>query len=174
MPKLDAYKEVIERVNRRLGTDYERSKARCQRKALADHGVSGLLDQRRYGLDDTAPQAYDDRLVQTALSVMADQTHKSTGTVQRLVWLIRRELDDQFGEGVVPMPSRATMYRLLEKLDVGSHTFGSARTRRTTANQPARMFSAREGVRPGEQVLIDTTPMEILVACDGEAVRAEA
>lgn len=173
VPKLEAYKETTERVNRRLGTNYEESKARRQRKALADHGVSGLLDQRRYGLADISPHSYDDRLVQTALNVMADQTHKSTGTVQRLVWLIRRELDEQFGEGVVQMPSRATMYRLLEKLDAGSHTFGSARTRRTTANQPSRMFSAREGVRPGEQVLIDTTPMEILVACDGEAVRPD-
>ncbi|WP_167487244.1 DDE-type integrase/transposase/recombinase [Microbacterium laevaniformans] len=168
-----ARQQVIDSVNRRLGTDYSPVKVSRQQRALEVFGVSGLLDRRRHGLADMPGRSYDERLIDAILTVQAGQERKSTGTGTRLIWLVRRELDDRFGEGVVPMPSRATMYRLLSELDAGKHTLGTARTRRTTANQPDHMHGVRSGVRPGERVLIDTTPMEILVECDGEPVRPD-
>lgn len=168
-----ARQQVIDDVNRRLGTDYGPVKVSRQQRALEEFGVSGLLDRRRHGLADMPGRSYDERLIDAILTVQAGQERKSTGTGTRLIWLVRRELDDRFGEGVVPMPSRATMYRLLNELDAGKHTLGSARARRTTANQPDHMHGLRTGVRPGEQVLIDTTPMEILVECDGEPIRPD-
>lgn len=168
-----ARQQIIDDVNRRLGTDYSPVKVSRQQRALEEFGVSGLLDRRRHGLADMPGRSYDERLIDAILTVQAGQERKSTGTGTRLIWLVRRELDDRFGEGVVPMPSRATMYRLLSELDAGKHTLGTARTRRTTANQPDHMHGVRSGVRPGEQVLIDTTPMEILVECDGETVRPD-
>lgn len=171
--KLAARQQIIDNVNRRLGTDYNPVKVSRQQRALQEFGVSGLVDRRRHGLADMPGRSYDERLIDAILTVQAGQERKSTGTGTRLIWLVRRELDDRYGDGVVPMPSRATMYRLLNELDAGKHTFGSARTRRTTANQPEHMHSVRCGVRPGEQVLIDTTPMEILVECDGEPIRPD-
>lgn len=168
-----ARQQIIDNVNRRLGTDYSPVKVWRQQRALEEFGVSGLLDRRRHGLADMPGRSYDERLIDAILTVQAGQERKSTGTGTRLIWLVRRELDDRFGEGVVPMPSRATMYRLLSELDAGKHTLGTARTRRTTANQPDHMHGVRSGVRPGERVLIDTTPMEILVECDGEPVRPD-
>lgn len=168
-----ARQQVIGTVNRRLGTDYSPVKVSRQQRALEEFGVSGLLDRRRHGLADMPGRSYDERLIDAILTVQAGQERKSTGTGTRLIWLVGRELDARFGEGVVPMPSRATMYRLLNELDAGKHTLGSARSRRTTANQPAHMHGARSGVRPGERVLIDTTMMEILVECDGEPVRPD-
>lgn len=173
MKRMQAYEQAAANVNRLLGTDYGTSKVIRQRQDLKKMGVSGLLDRRRHGLADAPGRAYDERLIDAILTVQAGQERKSTGTGTRLIWLVRRELDDRFGEGVVPMPSRATMYRLLSELDAGKHTLGTARTRRTTANQPDYMHGARSGVRPGERVLIDTTPMEILVECDGEPVRPD-
>lgn len=173
MKRMHAYEQVAGNVNRRLGTDYGTSKVIRQRKSLEQFGVTGLLDRRRFGLADTHGRSYDSRLIEAVMTVKADQTRKSTGTKTRVIWLVRRELDERYGEGVVPMPSRATMYRLLDELDAGKHTFGSARTRRSTANQPDLIYGNRSGVRPGEQVLIDTTPMEILVECDGEPVRPD-
>ncbi|MBN9208011.1 MAG: transposase family protein [Microbacterium ginsengisoli] len=173
MKKSAAYERIIGNVNRRLGTSYNAIKVPRQRRALEERGVSGLLDGRRFGLADMPARSYDSRLVEAIMTVKADQTRKSTGTKTRVIWLVRRELDERHGEGVVPMPSRATMYRLLDEFYAGKHTFGSARTRRSTANQPDHMHGNRSGVRPGEQVLIDTTPMEILVECDGEPVRPD-
>lgn len=168
-----ARQQIIDSVNRRLGTEYSSVKVSRQQRALDEFGVSGLLDRRRHGLADMPGRSYDQRLIDAILTVQAGQERKSTGTGTRLIWLVRRELDDRFGAGVVPMPSRATMYRLLSELDAGKHTLGTARTRRTTANQPDHMHGVRSGVRPGERVLIDTTPMEILVECDGEPVRPD-
>ncbi|WP_454129208.1 hypothetical protein [Microbacterium aurum] len=171
--RMHAYEQIAGNVNRRLGTEYGTSKVIRQRQSLERFGVSGLLDRRRFGLADTQARSHDPRLIEAIMSVQADQTLKATGTKTRVLWLVRRELDERYGEGVVPMPSRATLYRLLDELDAGKHTFGSARTRRTTANQPDHVHGTRSGVRPGEQVLIDTTPMEILVECDGEPVRPD-
>lgn len=57
---------------------------------------------------------------------------------------------------------------------VGRHTFGSAVTRRQTANRPSGPFIATAAARPGEQVQIDSTPIDIMVlAADGVPVRAD-
>ncbi|GGD88295.1 DDE-type integrase/transposase/recombinase [Microbacterium murale] len=169
----DASKIIIENVNRRLGTDYSPRKVQRQRAALEASGVGGLLDGRRFGLANMPPRAYDARLVEAFAHVVGDQTRKSTGTGTRVIWLALRELEQRHGPGVVPVPSRATLFRLLGEIEGGRYTFGSARTRRTKANQPSHMFGNRVGVRPGEQVLIDTTPMEIMVECDGQSVRPD-
>jgi hypothetical protein len=78
------------------------------------------------------------------------------------------------GPGVVPLPSRSTLCKLADVLAAGRHTFGSAVTRRQTANRPQGMFSPTHASRPGEQVQIDSTPVDVLVLLDnGIPVRAD-
>ncbi|WP_460770045.1 hypothetical protein [Mariniluteicoccus flavus] len=48
----------------------------------------------------------------------------------------------------------------------GRHATGSARTRRTLAQQPQRQFSAVHPARPGEYVEVDSTPLDIAVVLD--------
>src|SRR6185436_16450310 len=56
----------------------------------------------------------------------------------------------------------------------GRHTFGSAVTRRQSANRPKEMFTPSAAARPGEQVQIDSTPIDVMVLLDtGIAVRAD-
>jgi hypothetical protein len=63
---------------------------------------------------------------------------------------------------------------LIERLAAGRHTFGSAVTRRQTANRPAGGFTATLAAPPGEQVQIDSTPIDVMVlAADGVPVRAD-
>ena len=173
MARSAARLQIADSVNLRLGTTYGEAKVRRQREALERHGVSGLLDQRRFGLMNAPARSYDPRVVEAVASVMADQTRKSTGTRGRVLWIAQRELAEKYGEGVVPWPSQATLYRLLQELDAGRHTFGRAVTRRTTSNQPSYTYGTRSGLRPGEQVLIDTTPMEVLIQFEGEAKRPD-
>jgi hypothetical protein len=66
----------------------------------------------------------------------------------------------------VPIPSPATFYRLVDALAVGRHTFGSATTRRSTANRPSGTFTPTFAARPGEHVQIDTTPLDVVVIFD--------
>ena len=71
------------------------------------------------------------------------------------------------------MPGRSTFYKLIDGLATGRHTFGSAVTRRQTANRPQGMFTPSFAARPGEQVQIDSTPIDVLVLLDnGVAARA--
>ena len=56
----------------------------------------------------------------------------------------------------------------------GRHTFGSAVTRRQTANRPPGVFTPTHAARPGEQVQIDSTPIDVMVLLDdGVPVRAD-
>lgn len=75
---------------------------------------------------------------------------------------------------MVPLPSRATFYRLVGSVGAGRHVTGSARTRRSLANQPAGPFGQVTPVRPGELMQIDSTPLDVLVRLEnGRAGRVE-
>ena len=79
-----------------------------------------------------------------------------------------------YGPGVVPLPGRTTFYKVIDAVATGRHTFGSAVTRRQTANRPQGMFTPTHAARPGEQVQIDSTPIDVLVLLDnGVPVRAD-
>jgi hypothetical protein len=79
------------------------------------------------------------------------------GTAGYFYWRVQQLLAAEHGAGVVPMPSRATFYRLFDQLSQGRHTTGSARTRRSLANRPDGPFRELAACRPGELVQIDST-----------------
>jgi transposase InsO family protein len=84
------------------------------------------------------------------------------------------QLESEHGPGVVPVPGRTAFYRLIDALATGRHSFGSAVTRRQTANRPTGMFTPSFAARPGEQVQIDSTPIDVLVLLDdGTPARAD-
>jgi hypothetical protein len=67
---------------------------------------------------------------------------------------------------VVPLPGRTAFYTLVDRLATGKHTFDSAVTRRQTANRPAGAFTPTFTSRPGDQVQIDSTPIDVMVLLD--------
>lgn len=72
------------------------------------------------------------------------------------------------------MPSRATFYRLVERIAADKHTFESARTRQSLAKQPSGPFGTVIAHRPGEWMQIDSTPLDIAVVLDNGMIdRAE-
>src|SRR4051812_13223033 len=85
-----------------------------------------------------------------------------------------KRLEELHGAGVVPVPGKTAFYALIDRLSVGRHTFGSAATRRQLANRPHGVFTATLAAWPGEQVQIDSTPIDVRVlAADGVPVRAD-
>ncbi|GLW12625.1 hypothetical protein Misp01_77530 [Microtetraspora sp. NBRC 13810] len=96
---------------------------------------------------------------------------QSTRTASYFYWKVGQMLADQSD---VPMPSRATFYRIFDRLSRGRHTTGSARTRRSLASRPDGPFSQLTAARPGELMEIDSTPLDVLVVLDdGVAGRVE-
>ena len=81
-------------------------------------------------------------------------------------------LDERHGAGVVALPSRATLYRVITMLAKGTYAFDHARTRRTNANRPDGSYTRTRATRPGEVVQFDTTRLDVLALYDGQTVGA--
>ncbi len=143
------------------------------RARYARQGLWGLVDQRATRTWAVTGRV-DARVVAAAREVIAAETDISTGTRSRLIRRVIAHVEAAHGPDVVPLPGRTTFFKLIDTLAVGRHTFGSAVTRRQTANRPGGMFTPSFAARPGEQVQIDSTPIDVLVLLDdGLPVRAD-
>jgi putative transposase len=144
-----------------------------RRLRYAAQGLWGLVDQRATR-DWEATGRADARLVEVVREVIAEQTPISTGTRSRLIRRVVNRVEEIHGPGVVPLPGRTAFYALVDRLSACKHTFGSAVTRRQTANRPAGAFTPTFAARPGEQVQIDSTPIDVMVLLDtGLPARAD-
>ncbi len=144
-----------------------------RRSRYARQGLWGLVDQRAVRQYDGTGRA-DARLVTAVRELVAAEADTSTGTRSRLIRRVRKKLEAEYGPGVVPLPGKTTFYKVIDAVAAGRHTFGSAVTRRQTANRPQGMFTPSFAARPGEQVQIDSTPIDVMVLLDnGVPVRAD-
>lgn len=141
-------------------------------RAYEREGVVGLVDgrSRRRSISGVDP-----RFVDAVRKAIAEETNRSTGTVGRLRRRVEQILvADQDLDPDTLMPSRAAFYRLVERLSAGRHTFGSAATRRSLAQQPDGPFGMVAAARPGEWLLVDSIPLDVRVVLDdGTVDRAE-
>ncbi|AJT62578.1 hypothetical protein T261_0889 [Streptomyces lydicus] len=173
-PEYDLSRPLVERAQAKadeLGVSLRT--VMSKRSRYAQQGLWGLVDQRLLRVTEATGRA-DARLVAAVRQVLDDETQDSTGTRSRLIRRVVKLVEDTHGAGVVPLPSRNTFYKLIEALSTGRHTFGSALTRRQTANRPAGPFTPTFADRPGEQVQIDSTPLDVMVVLDsGVTARAE-
>ena len=146
---------------------------RRKRQRYQACGLAGLVDWRT-GPSTPARGRTDERVVAALQQAISEQAGGSTRTASFYLWRTRQILAGQHGPDVVPMPARATFYRLFERVTEGLHTTGSARTRQSLANRPGRPFSRLAASRPGEVVEIDSTPFDVMVLLDdGVTGRAE-
>jgi transposase InsO family protein len=138
------------------------------RLSYAKHGVWGLVDRRTTRQRGTTTDA---RVLEAIRQAIAEETNRSTGTVGRLRRRVEQILTSEHGlDPSSVMPARATFYRLAERISAGRHTFGSARTRRSLAKQPAGPFGTVTAARPGEWMQIDSTPLDVRVVLDNGMV----
>jgi hypothetical protein len=111
----------------------------------------------------------DPRVVDELRKLMDQAADGSTRTVSYYLTRLGRAVKKLDGPPVT-MPSRATFYRLFNRLEAGRHTTGSARTRRSLASQPDGAFDQTAVCRPGELMEIDSTPFDVLVRLDNGVV----
>jgi putative transposase len=141
------------------------STIRRKRQRYQAQGLAGLVDWRA---DRKRPVQgrTDPRVLQALRQAIDEAAVRSTQTAGYFYWRVQQLLTAQHGAGVVPMPSRATFYRLFDRLSQGRHTMGSARTRRSLANRPDGPYGELVACRPGELMEIDSTPLDVLVLLD--------
>lgn len=137
---------------------------RTVQRWVADYKAGGaiaLLDGRRErrssGLD-----SIDQRWVEICREVLAEHTDASTPTKAIVLERVHARLVDQFGDGVVVEPGRTRAYEALSELSRGRNSFrGSAKGRRSIAGRPQGTYGRLRATRPGEYLLLDTTPLDV-------------
>lgn len=121
-------------------------------------GIAGLADARvrkRYAV------GVDPRWDAACVRVLDRYVTSSTPTMGAVIDVIARELEAEFGPGVVPVPGKSTAYNRLKALSKGRHAFGSAKGRRSVADRPHGVLGRLRATRPGEYVVLDTTPLDV-------------
>ncbi|MGW2190024.1 transposase [Streptomyces sp. NPDC001719] len=131
----------------------------------------GLVDHRTTRSPNGGGRQ-DERVVAAVKDVLRGRRGRSKGTVKALMPLVAQLLKDRHGD-TVPMPAQATFYRLVHQLahpaDHPAH-----RVRNPPVTEDGRGFTPTVALRPGEQVQIDTTRLDVLALFeDGSLGRPE-
>ncbi|MFI9213979.1 Mu transposase C-terminal domain-containing protein [Streptomyces sp. NPDC053253] len=142
---------------------------RRMRARYRQDGVWGLVDHRATR-PRTALGRADERVVTALREVLETGRERSSGTLGRLRVYTERLLAEQYGEGVVRLPSGATFNRLVHALADGRGLLGSARQRRWRSARPAPPFVPTTVLAPGELVMMDTTVLDAFVVLDDGVV----
>ncbi|WP_254886084.1 DDE-type integrase/transposase/recombinase [Streptomyces sp. NA02950] len=142
------------------------------RLAYREQGLWGLVDRRTTRRPSPTGRT-DERVIAAVEEVLRRQRGRSKGTIKGLKPLVTQILEDRYGRGTVPVPSQATFYRLVHQLaDPAEHPHRPARTLPSPAD--GRAFTPTVALRPGEQVQVDTTRLDVLgVFDDGTTGRPE-
>lgn len=85
----------------------------------------------------------------------------STPTIGVVIDAVARELEVEFGTGMVPLPGKSSAYKRVKALSKGRHAFGSGKARRSVADRPTGVFGRLRATRPGEYVVLDTIPLDV-------------
>ncbi|MFI6093850.1 Mu transposase C-terminal domain-containing protein [Streptomyces sp. NPDC051218] len=150
------------------------SRTTVQRMRLAyrKQGLWGLLDHRTTRTPSPTGRS-DERVVAAVREALRRRRGRSKGTINGLFPLINQILQEQHGPGTVPVPSQATLYRLVTTL-ARPGELPSGPVRQVPASFEGRAFTPATALRPGEQVQIDTTRLDVLALFDdGTLARPE-
>lgn len=141
-------------------TELSVSKRTVQRwlTSYREAGIAGLADSRLLGLRSSG---VDPRWDAACLAVLDEYTGASTPTMNVVLDRIRHRVEDEHGSGAVICPPHTTAYRRLKALSKGRHAFGSAKQRRSVAGRPQGPYGRLRATRPGEYVVLDTTPLDV-------------
>jgi putative transposase len=131
-------------------------------KSLREQGSAGLIDGR--SLRQTAPlELLDERVLDALCSVLPKLKDRSSGTKARIIFETRMALLKKYGKDGPLMPADSSMYRYIDKLTIGTHATGSAKTRRSLADRPDGTFATRSQNLPGGEMQIDSTTLDVFI-----------
>ncbi|MFH8805596.1 hypothetical protein ACH4F6_39715 [Streptomyces sp. NPDC017936] len=138
---------------------------RRMRARYRSEGLWGLVDGRAVRERSAVGRA-DERVVATVRKVLEGQRERSTGTLARLRRQVRRLLEKEYGAGVVALPPASAFNRLAHAAADGQGLWGTVAQRRWHASRPAPPFTPTVAPRPGEPVMLDSTPLDVLAVLD--------
>ncbi|MEV8135408.1 integrase [Microbacterium aurantiacum] len=126
-----------------------------------DAGEIGLVDCRS-SQPGQALVNFDERWVAAAQEIIEEQTPASKVAKSVIIARVNARVERVHGPGAVTAPSRSAAYKILDELTRGRATFtGSTKRKRSNANRPPAPYGRLYATRPGQYVLLDTTPLNV-------------
>ncbi|WP_405773674.1 transposase [Streptomyces sp. NBC_00859] len=147
------------------GHPVSRATVRRWRERYGRGGVWALVRKRR----GTTVLGQADARVLAALEKelrQEEERSRSRGFVKRMYRQTRWRLEEQHGVGVVEMPAPSTFTKLLRRMEEHHRLEGTVAQRRSRSSRPAPPFTATVALRPGELVMMDSTPLDVLGVLD--------
>ncbi|WP_327707073.1 transposase [Streptomyces decoyicus] len=146
-----------------------RATVRRWRARYHAEGVWGLVAKRR---GSTRLDRADPLVVEALRALLPEEAlrSRSRGWKKRM----RREtqwwLDARHGERTVEVPAKSTFNKLLDSMEESLGLQGTVAQRRARAARPAPPFKPTLALRPGEIVMLDSSPLDALVVLDDGVV----
>ncbi|NEC22111.1 Mu transposase C-terminal domain-containing protein [Streptomyces parvus] len=131
-------------------------------------GLARLVDHRSVRKRKEFGDA-PDTVVAAMRQAIKEGVETSTRNGAYLIWRTGEIIRENGGD-LAELPSRRTLYRLLDRLTAGTHATGSAVTRRSKAHGAAAPFGELTVSAPGEVMQIDSTPLDVMVRLDDGVV----
>lgn len=132
-------------------------------------GEAGLLPGRTAEAAGTSRKF--ESFTQVALDIMREQIDKSRPTRNFVIAHAEARLIGTYGAGAVPMPSKSKAYEILDELNTVCPLFtASTKRNRDIAARPVMPYGKLHPSRPGEYLLMDTTPLDVF-AMDPHSLR---
>lgn len=129
--------------------------------AFRESGPAGLADGRSARAAD-ALSGVDERWLAMCRIVLDEHTEASRPTKKLLLARVAARLDAEYGPGVVAEPGAKKARAVLAELTRGTNAFtGSTKGKRSIANRPRGSYGRLRASRPGEYLLLDTTPLDV-------------
>jgi transposase InsO family protein len=126
-------------------------------RAFRACGEAGLAAARSKGRSRVDP-----RWIEAAEQIMVEHTYESKPSQAAVIYQTAKRLELVLGKGAVQEPSRSSAYRELDRLEQQHSLFGATTKRnRDIAERPKRRYGKLRPSRPGEYVILDTTPLDV-------------
>jgi transposase InsO family protein len=130
-------------------------------KAYQQDGAAGLLDGRGVRKSHPLP-GVDPRWLDMCRTVLEEHTDASRPTHGLVLARVTARLEQAYGPGRVHGPGRSKAYAVLAEITRGTNAFtGSTKGKRSIANRPVGVYGKLRATRPGEYLLLDTTPLDV-------------
>lgn len=136
------------------------STVRAWLAAFQDGGPAALLD-RRWTRRRNVLDRVDPRWLAAARTVLAEHTDASRPTQDLLLAKVRARLEVEGQEDPVPIPATTRGREVLRELSKGTGAFGGTKAKRSAASRPETPYGRLRATRPGEYLLLDTTPLDV-------------
>ena len=128
---------------------------------LREVGPVGLIDSRSVRPADPL-SGVDARWLEMCRVVLSEHVEASRPTKQLLLERVAARLEAEHGPGVVPAPGPKKARAVLAELSRGTNAFvGATKQKRSIADRPSGVYGRLRATRPGEYLLLDTTPRDV-------------